>query len=98
MSCRAHCHECCLTEQRFCSKVGINAETKLASVRHSLNWFLALEVLVGLVDGVVGVGWGDGGMGSRVDISRENSKRRVFRISVVYLRSTWAHVNHELSI
>ena len=66
MSCRAHCHECCLTEQRFCSKVGINAETKLAIVRHSLNWFLALEVLVGLVDGVVGVGWGDGGMGSRV--------------------------------
>ena len=98
MSCRAHCHECCLTEQRFCSKVGISAETKLAIVRHSLNSFPALEVLAGLVEGVVGVGWGDGGMGSRVAISRENSKRRVFRISVVYLRSTWAHVNHQLSI
>ena len=80
----------------MCSKVGI--ETKHAIVRHSLNSFPALEVLAGLVEGVVVVGWGDGGMGSRVDISRENSKRRVFRISVVYLRSTWAHVNHELSI
>ena len=98
VGCRAPSCASDLSCYRFCSKVGISAETKLAIVRHSLNSFPALEFLAGLVEGVVVVGWGDGGMGSRVAISRENYKRRVFRISVVYLRSTWAHVNHQLSI
>ena len=54
--------------------------------------------LAGLAEGVVVVGWGGGVMGSRVPISRENFKRRVFGISVVYLRLTWAHVTDQLSI
>ena len=87
MSCKAHCHVCCFAEQRLCSKVGIGAETNRAIVCHSLNSFPALEVLAGLVEGVVGVGWGDGGMGSRVAISRENYKRRVFS----YLNGLFTH-------
>ena len=62
----------------MCSKVDISAETKLAIVRHSLNSFPALEVLAGLVEGAVVVGWGDGGMGSRVAISRDDLSGEFF--------------------
>jgi len=88
VGCRAPSCASDLSCYRFCSKVGISAETKLAIVRH----------LAGLAEGVVVVGWGGGVMGSRVPISRENFKRRVFGISVVYLRLTWAHVTDQLSI
>ena len=88
MGCRAPSCASDLSCIRFCNKMGMRADAKLAIVRH----------LAGLVEGVVVVGWGGGVMGSRVPISRENFKRRVFRISEVYLRLTWAHVTDQLSI
>ena len=88
VGCRAPSCASDLSCFRFRSKVGMRANAKLAIVHH----------LAGLVEGVLVVGWGGGVMGSRVPISRENFKRRVFRISEVYLRLTWAHVTDQLSI